>query len=180
MLANLVQLLLAFFMDALSTTKWQRRNISALVGMQWTVWSRDWKEPEPFMIYINFGIMSRHVSVQFAKWKVRPHTSPTLCINTWLNVKFLAAASSLGAAITMPVCGYLIATVGWESVFYVTGVVALVWSVVWFFVVFDSPAQHPRISQEERQYIESSIGEATSHGKVQYLLNSYVCRRCNL
>ena len=80
----------------------------------------------------------------------------------------------------MPVCGFLIATVGWESVFYVTGVVGLVWSVVWFFVVFDSPAQHPRISQEERQYIESAIGEATSHGKVQYLLNCFVCRRCNL
>lgn len=74
-------------------------------------------------------------------------------------------ASSLGAAITMPVCGFLIASVGWESVFYVTGVVGLVWSIVWFFVVFDSPAQHPRISQEERRYIEGAIGEATSHGK---------------
>jgi sugar phosphate permease len=66
----------------------------------------------------------------------------------------------------MPVCGFLIASVGWESVFYVTGVVGLVWSVIWFFVVFDSPAQHPRISQEERRYIENAIGEATSHGKV--------------
>jgi ACS family sodium-dependent inorganic phosphate cotransporter len=66
----------------------------------------------------------------------------------------------------MPVCGFLIASLGWESVFYVTGVVGLAWSVVWFFVVFDSPAQHPRISQEERRYIESAIGDATSHGKV--------------
>jgi ACS family sodium-dependent inorganic phosphate cotransporter len=72
----------------------------------------------------------------------------------------------------MPVCGYLIASVGWESVFYVTGVVGLVWSVAWFFVVFDSPAQHPRISQEERLYIESAIGEATSHGKVHLHLLS--------
>ncbi|PNF28216.1 Sialin [Cryptotermes secundus] len=75
-------------------------------------------------------------------------------------------ASSLGAAITMPVCGFLIASLGWESVFYVTGVVGLVWSIAWFFLVFDSPAQHPRISEEERRYIESSIGGATSHGKV--------------
>ncbi|PSN29031.1 Vesicular glutamate transporter 3 [Blattella germanica] len=65
----------------------------------------------------------------------------------------------------MPVCGYLIATLGWESVFYVTGVVGLLWSIVWFLVVFDSPAQHPRISPEEREYIESAIGDATSHGK---------------
>ncbi|XP_021928322.1 sialin isoform X1 [Zootermopsis nevadensis] len=74
-------------------------------------------------------------------------------------------ASSLGAAITMPVCGFLIASLGWESVFYVTGVVGLVWSIVWFFVVFDSPAQHPRISEEERQFIEKAIGDSTSQGK---------------
>ncbi|XP_069692007.1 sialin isoform X2 [Periplaneta americana] len=72
-------------------------------------------------------------------------------------------ASSLGAAITMPVCGYLIASLGWESVFYVTGVVGLLWSIAWFFLVFDSPAQHPRITDEERRYIENSIGSATSH-----------------
>lgn len=85
----------------------------------------------------------------------------------WSVSMYLVAASSLGAAITMPVCGFLIASLGWESVFYVTGVVGLVWSIAWFFAVFDSPAQHPRISEEERRYIESSIGGATSHGKVQ-------------
>ncbi|XP_066992481.2 sialin [Anabrus simplex] len=78
--------------------------------------------------------------------------------------KFIAnmMASSLGAAITMPVCGFLIASLGWESVFYVTGVVGLVWSVAWFLLVFDTPAQHPRISYEERRYIENAIGTATS------------------
>lgn len=37
--------------------------------------------------------------------------------------KFIAnmMASSLGAAITMPVCGFLIAYCGWPSVFYLTG-----------------------------------------------------------
>lgn len=75
--------------------------------------------------------------------------------------KFIAnmMASSLGAALTMPVCGYLISTLGWASVFYVTGVVGLVWSILWFFLVFDSPAQHPRISAEEREEIESKIAE---------------------
>ncbi|XP_076289049.1 sialin [Lasioglossum baleicum] len=67
-------------------------------------------------------------------------------------------ASSLGAAITMPICGFLIASLGWQSVFYVTGVIGLVWSVAWFLLIFDSPAQHPRISTEERQYIEDAIG----------------------
>ncbi|XP_026826016.1 putative inorganic phosphate cotransporter isoform X2 [Ooceraea biroi] len=67
-------------------------------------------------------------------------------------------ASSLGAAITMPICGFLIASLGWESVFYVTGVIGIIWSVAWFLLVFDSPSQHPRISVEERRYIEDSIG----------------------
>ncbi|XP_020709772.2 sialin [Athalia rosae] len=71
-------------------------------------------------------------------------------------------ASSLGAAITMPICGYLIASLGWESVFYVTGGISLIWSIVWFLVVFDSPAQHPRISSTERRYIEEAIGTASS------------------
>ncbi|XP_014482728.1 PREDICTED: putative inorganic phosphate cotransporter [Dinoponera quadriceps] len=67
-------------------------------------------------------------------------------------------ASSLGAAITMPICGYLIASLGWESVFYVTGAIGIIWSVAWFLLVFDLPSQHPRISHEERRYIEDAIG----------------------
>lgn len=81
--------------------------------------------------------------------------------------KFIAnmMASALGAALTMPVCGFLIAHYGWESVFYVTGGIGLVWSVAWFFLVYDSPAQHPRISEEERTEIESKI--AAEAGKLE-------------
>lgn len=68
-------------------------------------------------------------------------------------------ASSLGAAITMPVCGYLISTVGWASVFYVTGVIGIVWSILWFCLIYDSPAEHPRISAEEREDIETKIAD---------------------
>ncbi|XP_011875828.1 PREDICTED: putative inorganic phosphate cotransporter [Vollenhovia emeryi] len=71
-------------------------------------------------------------------------------------------ASSLGAAITMLMCGFLIASLGWESVFYVTGVIGIIWSVTWFLLVFDSPSQHPRISAEERHFIESAIGTTTT------------------
>lgn len=75
--------------------------------------------------------------------------------------KFVAnmMASALGAAVTMPACGYLIANCGWESVFYVTGAIGLAWSVAWFFLVYDSPAQHPRITDEERRHIETKIAE---------------------
>ncbi|XP_063625718.1 sialin isoform X1 [Cydia splendana] len=62
-------------------------------------------------------------------------------------------ASSLGAAITMPICGFLIAHLGWESSFYFTGIIGLMWSLAWFAVVYDTPAEHPRISDTERNYL---------------------------
>lgn len=83
-------------------------------------------------------------------------------------ILYSVSASSLGAAITMPICGFLISSIGWASVFYVTGVLGLLWSIVWFLVVFDSPAQHPRISYEERTFIEKAIGSTSNSGKVIY------------
>lgn len=62
----------------------------------------------------------------------------------------------------MPMCGFLIASVGWESVFYVTGAIGIVWSFAWFTTVYDSPAQHPRITEEEKRAIEDAIGTTCS------------------
>ena len=41
----------------------------------------------------------------------------------------------------------------------IAGVVGVIWSIMWFFLVYDSPAQHPRISAEERQYIEKALNK---------------------
>ncbi|XP_075153286.1 sialin [Haematobia irritans] len=78
-------------------------------------------------------------------------------------------ASSLGAAITMPVCGYLISVAGWASVFYATGAVGLLWSIMWFTLVYETPATHPRISPEERREIEEAIGTSTSKKRPSYV-----------
>jgi len=47
---------------------------------------------------------------------------------------------------------------GWPSVFYVFGVVGCVWSAAWFFLCYDSPSVHPRISSVEREYWHSALG----------------------
>ncbi|XP_039955350.1 sialin isoform X1 [Bactrocera tryoni] len=78
-------------------------------------------------------------------------------------------ASSLGAAITMPVCGYFISIWGWPSVFYLTGGIGLLWSICWFTFVFETPATHPRISSEERREIEDAIGSSTSKKRPSYV-----------
>ncbi|EFA03944.1 gustatory receptor Gr82 isoform X1 [Tribolium castaneum] len=66
-------------------------------------------------------------------------------------------AGSLGAAIVLPVSGHLIAYVGWPSVFYVTGGMGVLWSVMWFYLIYDSPGQHPRISAKEKEILEQKI-----------------------
>ena len=48
---------------------------------------------------------------------------------------------------------------GLEAVFYVTGASSLIWVIFWFYLVHDTPSQHPRISKEEREYIEKAIGD---------------------
>ena len=50
---------------------------------------------------------------------------------------------------------------------YNVGVVGVVWSIVWFFLVYNSPAEHPRISAEERDYIEKALNKKAKE-KVQY------------
>ncbi len=47
----------------------------------------------------------------------------------------------------MPLSGVLADQVGWEAIFYVFGALGIVWALAWFFLVFDAPAAHPRISK---------------------------------
>ncbi|CAF99693.1 unnamed protein product [Tetraodon nigroviridis] len=68
--------------------------------------------------------------------------------------------SYAGAVIAMPLAGILVQYSGWSSVFYVYGCVGIFWYMFWILVSYESPAEHPTISDEERCYIEESIGES--------------------
>ena len=80
---------------------------------------------------------------------------------TQLNGIYVSGAS-IGTLFIFTLAGYIADTLGWEAVFYVTGCFSLVWVVFWFLLVADTPADHPRISKEEREYIETSIGQSSS------------------
>ncbi|KAJ6654442.1 hypothetical protein lerEdw1_007035 [Lerista edwardsae] len=69
--------------------------------------------------------------------------------------------SYAGAVVAMPLAGILVQYSGWSSVFYVYGSFGVFWYIFWLMVSYESPAQHPTITEEERKYIEESIGEST-------------------
>lgn len=66
----------------------------------------------------------------------------------------------------MPLCGLVLSAWGWEAVFYVSGVLALVWCVAWWLLVFDTPDQHPRISHEEKQYLKDNLTQQHNEKKL--------------
>nr|XP_056719998.1 vesicular glutamate transporter 1 [Euleptes europaea] len=70
--------------------------------------------------------------------------------------------SYAGAVVAMPLAGILVQYTGWSSVFYVYGSFGIFWYIFWLLVSYESPAKHPTISEEERKYIEESIGEGCS------------------
>lgn len=86
----------------------------------------------------------------------------------------MSAGSQFGTVITLTASGWLCDSDflgGWPSVFYVFGGVGVLWSIAWYFLAYDTPVQHPRISQQERNYILHECG--AKKAKVQFLMPIY-------
>lgn len=75
---------------------------------------------------------------------------------------FSYAGTALGTVLSMLSAGLLAGSFGWESVFYVMGAVSSVWIVLWIWLVQDTPSQQSLISQEERDFINTSLGSSKS------------------
>ena len=67
------------------------------------------------------------------------------------------SGAQAGTVLSLPISGLLCSTYGWPSVFYVFGLLGIVWWVAWCWLVADSPDSHPRIDESERRYIVTSL-----------------------
>lgn len=65
--------------------------------------------------------------------------------------------AQLGTIFALPIGGLLCEYVTWDSVFYVSGVLGLIWFALWMWLVSDSPAKCRHINSEEKDFIESSL-----------------------
>lgn len=72
------------------------------------------------------------------------------------------AGTFVGIVIAMSTCGILSETFGWESVFYVYGVVGCIWYIFWVWIVRESPEKDKHISEEEKRYIMASLKRSQS------------------
>ena len=84
--------------------------------------------------------------------------------NTFIAGSYFGSVFS--KLITYPMCGALAEAYGWESAFYVIGAITAVWFILWCIFVYDTPDMHPRISDEERKFINSELKENLSKEEV--------------
>lgn len=62
----------------------------------------------------------------------------------------------LGTVIAWSLCGLCIESAGWRWSFYGNGFIGVIVALLWFHVVRDSPAGHPRIAAAELEHIRNS------------------------
>lgn len=46
----------------------------------------------------------------------------------------------------------------WDSSFYIPSLFGVIWFPFYFYFIFDSPAEHPRITDDEYEYIRQGSG----------------------
>ncbi|CAH3189327.1 unnamed protein product [Porites evermanni] len=86
-------------------------------------------------------------------------------------ITFSYEGKELGTILGMPLAGVLCASDiwgGWPSVFYVFGGVGILWSFIWMMFTYNRPANHPRISIKEREFIHATIGAGQDKGRRKY------------
>ncbi|CAL4162241.1 unnamed protein product [Meganyctiphanes norvegica] len=79
-------------------------------------------------------------------------------------ISFVYISNCVGVVITLPLCGVIIDAVGWEWAFYAPGIVSVMWVVMWALLMYDTPQQHPRISQAELMYITDKLTQQSGRG----------------
>ena len=65
--------------------------------------------------------------------------------------------------------GILADAFGWEWVFYFFAIASMIFCILWVFLVFSTPNDHPRISEEEKHYIQVSLGSSKNLGSERKL-----------
>jgi ACS family D-galactonate transporter-like MFS transporter len=85
----------------------------------------------------------------------------TKVVSEWFPRRERAFATSIfdggarvGTALSLPIVTALIVRFGWRTSFVVTGLVGIVWALLWL-RLYRPPRQHPMVSAAELAYIES-------------------------
>ncbi|XP_072948846.1 putative inorganic phosphate cotransporter isoform X2 [Epargyreus clarus] len=77
------------------------------------------------------------------------------------------AGAQLGTALQLMASGFIAEAWSWEGIFYTNGVLGCIWTVAYILLGSSSPQASKMISQEERFYIQNSLGHVGGKKKLQ-------------
>lgn len=66
---------------------------------------------------------------------------------------FAFSGSYIGSMVALSGGGIIGEYVNWQSIFYVSGAIGLVWTFLWFYFISESPSEHETITDDEKNYI---------------------------
>lgn len=90
------------------------------------------------------------VNVLVGKWVVYEEKS------MWVGIIY--AGTSLGTVISILTSGWILNYLGWEMIFYIHGVLPLIWCVAFSIFFADNPETQKYITEEERQLLINTYG----------------------
>jgi ACS family glucarate transporter-like MFS transporter len=80
--------------------------------------------------------------------------SPIASRGRWQGLNMSGMA--LGVAIAAPVTGWITTGFGWQSSFYLFGILGIIWGIVWFVIATDDPRDNRFITKRELKELELS------------------------
>ncbi len=81
---------------------------------------------------------------------------------------FFDSGSYVGSALAAPFIIYLISQFNWRICFVVSGLLGLVWSLIWWRYFRDSPKDHPKISTDELSLLKDNDQHEHPNGKIKW------------
>ncbi|XP_055942246.1 sodium-dependent phosphate transport protein 3-like [Argiope bruennichi] len=117
------------------------------------------------------------MAVQFLRGAAQGFTTPTIfkLISNWIPRNERGTLSTLvvcgfasGIAISGMVTGWIcdVPGLGWPSAFYIFGIFTVLLSVIFHFIYYEYPEDHPWITEEELNYITDGLETKTSEKKL--------------
>lgn len=76
----------------------------------------------------------------------------------------------------MLVSGIIAGAISWEAVFYIEGGVSVLWLFLWALLIADTPQTQRFISEEERNYIVTSLNQGGSEAVKHEVRKGATCR----
>jgi len=85
-----------------------------------------------------------------------------------LGVTLISSGQYFGTFLALVASPQIAIYFGWEYIFYIFGVIGLIWLVAFYFKATSSPQNHSTISQEEKKFIADALKTTDSEENIPF------------